>query len=186
MKRESACQRERAWPGSPAASAALMAVLLLSLILLSSSALAYDFAGRVERVSEPNIMWVNVTQPGTYGLQAMVEVLLDAPLEGLAYFRGKDLQFEVQGHDILGRPICKAYLEETDIRDAYYCILYPVECSYRKNAPALGYGWGYGWGYSCDYPRLSPWGRCGNFSPGGNCCPQGYYRSYEYPWLSFI
>ena len=182
MKRESACQRERTWPGSPVASAPLLAALLLSLILLSSSALAYDFAGRVEKVSEPNIMWVNVTQPGTYGLQAMVEVLLDAPLDALAYFRGKDLQFEVQGNDILGRPICKAYLEDTDIRDAYYCILYPVECSYRKNAPALGYDWG----YRCDYPRLSPWGRCGNFSPGGNCCPQGYYRYYDYPWLSFI
>jgi len=182
MKRESACQRERAWPGSPAASTVLMAALLLSLILLSSSALAYDFSGRVERVSEPNIMFVNVTQPGTYGLQAMVEVLLDAPLDGLAYFRGKDLQFEVQGHDILGRPICKAYLEETDIRDAYYCILYPVECSYRKNAPALGYAWGYRY----DQPSLLPYGRCRNPSFCGNCCPQGYYCSYDYPWLSFV
>ena len=181
MKRESACQRERTWPGSPVASAPLLAALLLSLILLSSSALAYDFSGRVERVSEPNIMWVNVTQSGTYGLQAMVEVLLDAPLDALAYFRGKDLQFEVQGHDILGRPICKAYLEETDIRDAYYCILYPMECSYPKNAPALGYDCRYGF----NQPRLLPYGRCRDPSSCGNCCPSGYYCSYDYPWLSF-
>ena len=180
MKRVSS-QPERAWPGSPAASAALIAALLLSLILLSSSALAYDFSGRVERVSEPNIMWVNVTQSGTYGLQAVVEVLLDAPLEGLAYFRGEDLQFEVQGHDILGRPICKAYLEETDIRDAYYCILYPMECSYPKNAPALGYDYMYGF----NQPRLLPYGRCRDPSSCGNCCPSGYCCSYDYPWLSF-
>jgi hypothetical protein len=159
-----------------------MAALLLSFILSSSSALAYDFSGRVERVYEPNIMFVNVTPSGTYGLQATVEVLLDAPLDALAYFRGKDLQFEVQGHDILGRPICKAYLEETDIRDAYYCILYPVECSYRKNAPALGYDWGYRY----SRPSLLPYGRCRDSSFYGNCCPQGYYCSYDYPWLSFI
>lgn len=183
MKNRSARLQESAEPGkAPAASASLLAALLLLLILLPSSAYAYDFAGRVEKVNEPNAMWVNVTGAETYGLQAVVEVLLNKPLDGLGYFRGKDLQFEIQGHDLLGRPVCEAYLEGTNIREAYYCILYPVECSYRENAPALDYSPA----YSYNYPRLPPYGRRGYCSPYGNCCPDGYYCSNDYPWLSFF
>lgn len=108
-------------------------ILLLSLPLLVFSALAYDFVGTVEKVSEPNGMTVNVTQSGTYGLQAKVEVLLDKPLADLIYFKGKELQFEILGRDILGRPVCEAYLNEINIREVYYCRQNPVDCSYRRN-----------------------------------------------------
>lgn len=183
MKIKSARLRKMACPGKTArAPALLLSALLLSLILLPFSALAHDFSGRVETVSEPNSMWVNVTQNGTLGPPSLVEVLLNKPLEGLAYFKGKELQFEIQGHDLLGRPVCEAYLEGTNIRDAYYCLLYPVECSYRRNAPA----WGYGPIYIYDNPRLLPYDRRGYCSSCGNCCPDGYHCSYDYPWLSFI
>ena len=183
MKIESARQRKRAGAGKTAAASALfLAALLLSLILLPFLALAYDFSGRVEKVSEPNSMWVNVTQNGTYSLQSVVEVLLNKPLEGLAYFKGKDLQFEIQGHDLLGRPVCEAYLGGTNIREAYYCIIYPIECSYRRGAPA----WGCDPIYRYDYPRLLPYDRRGYCTSSGNCCPGGYHCSYDYPWLSFV
>jgi len=188
MKRGSARGPERASQGrAPAASAMLFAALLLLLIVLPASA-AYDFTGRVERISEPNIMWVNVTQEGTYGLQAVVEVLLKTPLEGLDYFRGRDLQFEILGHDIMGRPVCEAYLEETNIREAYYCLANPVECCYREKGPDLPPGQA----YRCEWAEHSPCSRRGNCSPYRNCCPygdycpQGYYCSYDYPWLSFV
>ena len=136
--------------------------LLLSLPLLLLPAHAYDFAGTVEKVSEPNGMTVIVTQPGTYGLQATVEVLLDKPLTGLSYFKGKELQFEIQGRDILGRPVCEAYLNDINIRDVSNCMLNPVECSYRHYYPA--------WEWTGDeyYPYYGP---C-----YGNRCPPYYPR----------
>jgi len=112
-------------------------ILLLSLPLLVFSAHAYDFVGTVEKVSEPNGMTVNVTKPGTYGLQAKVEVLLENPLADLISFKGKELQFEILGHDILGRPVCDAYLNEVNIRYAYYYYWQnPVDYSYRGNCLA--------------------------------------------------
>ncbi|MBN1236547.1 MAG: hypothetical protein JW999_10965 [Methanotrichaceae archaeon] len=117
-------------------TACIALILLLSTPLLVFSALAYDFVGTVEKVSEPNGMTVNITQPGTYGLQARVEVLLDKPLADLACFKDKELQFEVLGHDILGRPVCEAYLDGVNIRHVYYCRLNPVEGIYCRNRPA--------------------------------------------------
>jgi hypothetical protein len=104
-------QREKTKPKSSRRVAACIAlILLLSSPLLAFSALAYDFVGTVVRVSEPNGMTVDVTQPGTYGLQAKVEVLLDKPLADLISFTGKELQFDIMGHDILGRPYVKLIL----------------------------------------------------------------------------
>jgi hypothetical protein len=117
-------------------AARIALILLLSLLLLVFSALAYDFVGTVEKVSEPNGMTVNVTQPGTYGLQAKVEVLLDKPLADLTCFKGKELQFEILGHDILDRPVCEAYLDGIDIRYVYYCRQNPVDSSYCRNCLA--------------------------------------------------
>lgn len=114
-------------------AAQIALILLLSSLFLVFSALAYDFAGTVEKVSEPNGMTVNVTQPGTYGLQAEVEVLLDKPLADLICFKGKELQFDILGHDILGRPVCEAYLDGVNIRYVSYCRQNPVDCSYGRN-----------------------------------------------------
>lgn len=117
-------------------AARIALILLLSSPLLAFSALAYDFAGTVENVSEPNAMTVNVTQPGTYGLLAKVEVLLDKPLADLTCFKGKELQLNILGHDILGRPVCEAYLDGVNIRYVYFCRQNPVDCSYCRNCIA--------------------------------------------------
>lgn len=114
-------------------------ILLLSFPLSVISAHAYDFAGTIDKVSEPNGMTVDVTKPGTYGLQAKVEVLLDKPLADLICFKGKELQFDILGHDILGRPVCDAYLDGVNIRYVSYCRQNPVDCSYRRNC--LAYEW---------------------------------------------
>ncbi|MDD1750168.1 MAG: hypothetical protein LUO89_09875 [Methanothrix sp.] len=138
----------------------IILLLLLSLPLLVFSALAYDFVGTVEKVSEPNGMTVNVTQPGTYGLQADVEVLLDKPLADLVFFKGKELQFEILGHDILDRPVCEAYLDGTNIRHVSYCRLNPVDCSYSsycRNSPACELTGG--------YLYIPCYGQCRSFYP---------------------
>ncbi|MCK9440540.1 MAG: hypothetical protein M0Q13_03860 [Methanothrix sp.] len=132
----------------PRIAAHMALFLLISLPLLLFPVHAYDFAGTVEKVSETNSMTVNVTQAGTYGLQAKVEVLLDKPLAGLTYFKGKELQFEIQGRDILGRPVCEAYLNGINIQEVSNCRLNPVECSYLRNYPAWKWA---GYDYSGDY-----------------------------------
>ena len=114
-------------------------IFLLSLPLLIFPALAYDFTGTVEKVSEPNGMTVNVTQPGTYGLQAKVEVLLDKPLAYLINFKGKELQFEIQGRDILGRPVCEAYLGGINIRNVNDGWQPPIDYGYRPGY--VGWEW---------------------------------------------
>ena len=130
-------------------------ILLLSLPMLIFPALAYDFTGTVEKVSEPNGMTVNVTQPGTYGLQAKVEVLLDKPLTNLIYFKGKELQFEILGRDILGRPVCEAYLDGISIRQVYYCIQNPADCIYSQSYPA--------WDWTGRYYIPCYYGQCGSY-----------------------
>ncbi|MDD1760825.1 MAG: hypothetical protein LUQ59_01200 [Methanothrix sp.] len=158
-------------PGVSRRIASCIAVaFFLTVSLLVSSGLAYDFVGTVEKISEPNGMTVNVTQSGTLGLHAEVEVLLDKPLDGLSYFRGKELQFDILGHDILGRPVCDAYLDGTDIREVAYCRLNPIECNFKKYAP---YDWTNQYVYAPCY-----YGQC------------NYYYQYPYqyqsPWLPFF
>jgi hypothetical protein len=138
-------------------AARMALILLFSLPLLGLPALAYDFTGTVEKVSGPNSMTVNVTQPGTYGLQTKVEVLLDKPLADLVYFKGKELQFEILGQDILGRPVCEAYLNEINIRVVYNDWQNTVYYSYRQSYP--GWEWTGGYYVPCDY------GRCRSYYP---------------------
>jgi len=114
-------------------------LLILSTAALVFSSHAYDFSGMVEKISETNRMTVNVTQPGTYGLQAKVEVLLDSPLPDLSCFKDRVLQFDILGHDILGRPVCDAYLNGINIRHLYFCGHNPLECSYCQSC--LVGGW---------------------------------------------
>lgn len=156
-------------------------IFLPSLVI---SAFAYDFVGTVEKISEPNGMIINVTQPGTYGLQAKVEVLLDKPLSTLSSFKGKELQFEILGHDILGRPVCDAYLAGTNIRDVSYCQLNPVECSYARNARDYYGYYDYTW---TTYTNEWPEGYIVTAPCNGDC--QHYFPNpypYPYPWLSLI
>jgi hypothetical protein len=151
--------------GEPQIGARKALLLLFSLSLLVLSSAAYDFMGTVLKVTEPNSLTVNITQPGTYGLQAKVEVLLDKPLANLASFKGKELQFEMLGHDILGRPICEAYLNGINIRNVYDGWQPPIVYGYRP-----GYYY-YGWEWDGRYD-----GRY--FTP---CI--GQYRSYYFPYF---
>ncbi len=131
-------------------------ILFFSLPLLTLTASAYDFTGTVEKVTEPNSMTVNIAQSGTYGLQAKVEVLLDKPLANLASFKGKELQFEIMGHDILGRPICEAYLNGINIRNVYDGWQTPIVYGYRP-----GYYY-YDWEWDGRYYRPC-FGQCGSY-----------------------
>jgi hypothetical protein len=156
-------------PGNSQRIASCIAVVLFfAMSLLASSCLAYDFAGNVEKISEPNGMTVNVTQSGTLGLQAEVEVLLDKPLDGISYFKGKNLQFEILGHDILGRPVCEAYLDGTNIREVAYCRLHQIDCNFKKHVP---YDWANRYVYAPCYAGY---------------CNYYYARQFSYPWLSFV
>lgn len=142
-------------------SACIGFILLISLILLALPANAYDFAGKVMKVTEPNIMTVDITEPGTYGVQAKVEVLLDKPLSNLASFKGKELQFEMQGHDILGRPVCEAYLNDVNIRNVYDGWQPPVVYWY---SPGYYYYNGWGWNGIYDGRYYRPcFGQCPSY-----------------------
>jgi hypothetical protein len=136
-------------------------ILLISLILLALPANAYDFAGTVMKVTEPNMMMVNITQPGAYGVQAKVEVLLDKPLSNLVTFKGKELQFEIQGHDILGRPVCEAYLNDVNIRNVYDGWKPPVV---YWDSPGYYYYNGWGWNGRYDGRYYQPCaGQCQSY-----------------------
>ncbi len=82
--------------------------ILFVLCLPALSDLPHDFSGAVLGVSDQNELYVYVTQPGATGLNGDVQVLLDHPLPGLYYFAGSELQFDILGHDILGRLVCDA------------------------------------------------------------------------------
>lgn len=106
-------------------------VASLVLILLPIPALcapAHDFAGTVLKVSEPNGLSVRITESGLKDLGNSIDVILAQPLPDLSYLRDKELQFYLVGHDILGRPVCDAYLDGKSIQDVYYCKKYPDYC----------------------------------------------------------
>ncbi|HUI40176.1 MAG TPA: hypothetical protein VLY86_04555 [Methanothrix sp.] len=144
----------------------------------SSAGPTYDFTGFVLKVSEPNLLYVNVTQSNTIAL-GKTEVLLNQPLPDLSYFNNKVLQFDILGHDILGRPVCDVYLNGRTIQDVYYCIKYPALCAYYGpyfNNQLIGteaYTWpSYFWGYYGPYM----------YHRGGNpyWYGMGYYSSAGY------
>lgn len=93
---------------------------------------AYDFSGIAIKVSEPNSLYVSVTSSNTNTITvgSKIEVLFEQPLADLSYFRNQELQFDITGHDILGRPVCDVYLNGRTIQDVYYCIKYPALCAY--------------------------------------------------------
>jgi len=108
-------------------------IALLMLFVLCLPAFAdptYDFSGITLSISDPNGLYVDVTQPGTTGLKGNVEVLLEKPMPDLYYFAGIELQFDILGHDILGRPVCDAYFAGSPIQDLYYCREYPDLCAF--------------------------------------------------------
>lgn len=106
----------------------LLMVLVICLPALSD--IPHDFEGTVLGVSGQNGLYVEVTQPGTTGLEGDVHLLLKQPVPNLFYFLGSELQFDILGHDILGRLVCDAYFAGGPIQDVYYCGEYPDVCAF--------------------------------------------------------
>jgi hypothetical protein len=50
-------------------------------------------------------------------LHGIIQVVLSAPINNLHDYKGKELRFDVLGHDLLGRPIVDPYLGNTRIED---------------------------------------------------------------------
>jgi hypothetical protein len=125
---EKALRHEYRWRIVPC----MALVMLLFFPTPAFSTLTYDFVGTVLKVSEPNSLFVNVTESRIEGLKGDTEVLLKQPLPDLSSFKGKELQFDILGYDILGRPVCTVYLDGIRIHDVYYCNKYPEYCDYNS------------------------------------------------------
>lgn len=127
MPYQSASQSSQYYPTMPMTSAAVAPATTST-----GGAGSYDFSGIALKVSEPNSMTVSVTSSSTneIALGSKVEVLFEPGLADLSYFRNKALQFEILGHDILGRPVCDVYLNGRKIQDVYWCRQYPALCAY--------------------------------------------------------
>jgi hypothetical protein len=98
------------------------------------------FGGTVLSIIDENRMYVNFTKSNILGMEGVTLILLSRPvlMKVLLYFQGKELSFNLLGHDILGRPICDAYFDGIPIED--------YSSMYRNYAPGYEYyspGYGY-------------------------------------------
>jgi len=147
-----------------------LALIILFLVPSPAfSTITYDFVGTVQKVSEPNGLYVNITQSNVAGLGGLTEILLEQPMYELSYYRGQELQFDMLGHDILGRPVCRAYIDGVGIQEAYYCKMHPDQCYHPK--------WYYARGLPVYY---SAYASC----MGAYCSyydPYDYYYQFYYP-----
>jgi len=85
---------------------------LVVLLSMSGAMAAYnDLTGTVLSVSDENSMTINVATSNILGLTGATTILLSDPVSvaRLQSYIGKELTFEVLGHDILGRLVCEAY-----------------------------------------------------------------------------
>jgi hypothetical protein len=107
-----------------------MKTVIISLLLLTSlaSALPNDLTGTVVKVDDENSLWINITEPNAYNLMGVVQVLLATPEKGLQNFLGDELQFDVQGRDLLGRPVVEAYYNGAPLR----YVVTPMPAIYRE------------------------------------------------------
>ena len=88
--------------------------------------------GTVLSIRDENSMYVNFTGSNVPGMEGVTLILLPrpVPVSTQLYFQGKELSFNLQGHDILGRPICDAYYNGIPIEDY---------SSYGYYSPRYGY-----------------------------------------------
>lgn len=105
-------------------------------------------AGTVLSIRDENSMYVNFTNSNIPGMKGPTLMLLPRPvsMRDLMYFQGKELSFDLLGHDILGRPVCDAYFDGI-----------PID-QYLKRHEWYGY-------YSPRYEYYSS-GYSGYYSPG--------------------
>ncbi len=78
--------------------------------------------GTVVDVKDDNSMYVDFGASNIPGMQGVTLILLPnpVPFTEMLFLRGKQLTFALQGHDILGRPICSAYYNGISVNYLYY------------------------------------------------------------------
>ena len=96
-----------------------MKILLFVLLLLvpAVQAVPGDIVGTIYNVTETNGIYINITESNIMSLHGIIQVVLSAPINNLHDYKGKELRFDVLGHDLLGRPIVDPYLGNTRIED---------------------------------------------------------------------
>ncbi len=88
-----------------------MKILLILLLMASVTQGANnDFIfGTILNATDSNSFYINVTSSNITGVTGVMQVLSARPQKGLADFVGKDLFFDVVGHDTLGRLVVDRY-----------------------------------------------------------------------------
>ena len=96
-----------------------MKILLLVLLLLvpAVQAVPGDIVGTIYNVTENKGTYINITESNITSLHGIIQVVLSASINNLQNYRGKELRFDVLGHDILGRPIVDPYLGDSRIEN---------------------------------------------------------------------
>jgi hypothetical protein len=87
-----------------------IAALLLVLLAGSAAGLQYDLAGTVIRVIDDGILDINVTDSEDFA--GVVQVLLVNPVQSPQALLNRELQFNILGRDILGRPVVEQATDE--------------------------------------------------------------------------
>ncbi len=132
--------------------------------------------GTILSIRDENSMYVNFTKSNIPGMEGVTLILLPRPvsMRALLYFQGKELSFNLLGHDILGRPICDAYFSGIPIEE-YFSVYGYYSSGHGYYSPTY-YGY-----YSPMHEYYSPqyeyypsqYGNYGYYSP-----IRGYYSDW--------
>ncbi len=130
--------------------------------------------GKVVNIVDENSMYVDFTGSKLSGLNGTTLVLLSHPivLRGMQNFQGKELSFNLLGHDILGRPVVDAYYNGVPIST--------ILSRYWDIQNGYGY-YGYNYGY---YPMYYGYDY-GDYYPRYYRYNYGYYPRYYGNYASF-
>lgn len=96
----------------------LKTMILASLLFISVvHSASGSVIGTVLDATNSNDLYINIKESNDASLAGVVHVILSMPVFYPEYFQGKDLRFDVIGHDILGRPVVEAYLGNARVQD---------------------------------------------------------------------
>ncbi len=100
--------------------------LIFAMIMPAVSQTPGYLVGTVVSVKDDNSMYVDFGASNIPGMQGVTLILLPnpVPFREMLFLNGKQLTFVLQGHDILGRPICNAYYNGIPINYLYYYYYY--------------------------------------------------------------
>lgn len=130
--------------------------LITALVVPAVSQTPQYLVGTVLSIKDTNSMYVDFGQTNVPGMQGSTLILLSGPvsMRTLLSFQGKQLSFNVLGHDILGRPVCDAYYNGRPLSfytDLGYYIDYYSDTGYSGYYPYNGYMYSGYYGYSGYY-----------------------------------